>query len=173
MDLIFGLSAGALITAAFSADVGPGFWVAGDARLKIISLGIETRLILPSKAYAREQLDISRPDKIPQELDVSTLVTNIVPCVRWTVLVGCAVLQGGLLFGARSDNPLGLDRQLGVGPRLGVEFAFFDRFAAFGFAEALFAPDQRSFVYSDFNVKWGQSVASLFVGVGFSLLFKP
>ena len=66
-----------------------------------------------------------------------------------------------------------------IGPRFGVEVPFAQRFAVFGFAEALFAPwrayQQYSLVPAQEDspgVRWEQSIVSGFFGAGVSVKFK-
>lgn len=169
MDLSIAISAGALLTAAFSADVGPGVWVGAGLRGGPFAVDLELRGILPAKAFAREPYDPKNPRTTVQQLDVSSFTVNLVPCARFKYLLGCGVLQAGALFESGSVHSFSVDRQLAVGPRVGVELPFADRFAVFGFAEVLITLDQRAFSFTYANVKWAESTGTVFFGAGASI----
>lgn len=172
MKLMLSVGTSILLSAGFSANVAPGFQVEVGLRTKVFSLALETRMLFPSSTSASEVLDPTGPRPYPQKFDVSELASNLVPCVRWKFLAGCGVVQAGVLFNDGPNDGLRTERQFAFGPRIGIDFQFYHRFAVFGFGEALFAPDQRSFSYSGANVRWTQPLATGFFGAGAAVLFK-
>ena len=180
MDITVNLGAYVMMTSLLTADVAPGFALRAEGVGKIFSVGLELRFVLPGRTFARERVDPTMPS-FERDFDLSQYTALIVPCARWKYLVGCGVLQGGLFLietGVESD----FDAAVGVGPRLGFEVPFAERFAVFGFGEALFVPSlsNAAFIrpnpdYPDLplgNVRWEQSVVSGFFGVGLSVNFK-
>lgn len=117
MDLTFALSAGALITANLTSNVGPGVWLGGDVRSGPLSLGLEVRGVLPSPVFLK-----------PYDFDVSQVVALITPSGRYGVLFGCVVAGAGVEI--HEDSNLqgfhGPASQSGpvlqIGGRLGAEY---------------------------------------------------
>jgi hypothetical protein len=180
MDLTIALSASALMTAGFTADVGPAFQIGAEARYQDwFSLGLEVRGVLPSRIYARRVLDKSLPSS-ERYVDASQVTGLLVPCFRFKVyFAACAVGQVGTII---SQSPVAtvLAGSFALGPRFAFELPLGERFAAFAFGEALFATPATGF---DFdlggpngepapNVAWDQSVVSGFFGAGFSVKFQ-
>ncbi len=182
MDLTIALSASALMTAGFTADVGPAFQIGAEARYQDwFSLGLEVRGVLPSVVYAREKVDKTNPYTRPQSFDISQVTALLVPCFRFkTYFAACGVAQGGGLID-RESNDGGIQGTFAFGPRFAVEFPFAERFAVFAWGEALFVPDATFVGFRDPgpngtppapNVLWRQSVVSSFFGAGLSVKFQ-
>lgn len=182
MPFTISLSGFVLVTAGLTADASPGFQLAAEARSNTeefdapsFRLGLEFRGLLPSKAYAREPVD-PKLGTIPGELDVSTLTGLLVPCVRWKYLFGCGVAEGGVLI-AKGYTDTNYAPTFRLGPRLGVEVPFAERFAVRAFGEALFAAYTTGFEYTvttsgkDPNVAWDYPLAVGFFGLGLSIKF--
>ena len=180
MDLTIALSASALMTAGFTADVGPAFQIGAEARYEDwFSLGLEVRGVLPSKVYARELYDPTIAYSSERQVDVSQLSALLVPCIRFaTYFAGCGVAQAGSIL---SQSPVSAQwgPSFGFGPRFAIEVPLGERFAAFAFGEALFTPG--TVIAFDLggpngepapNVVWRQSVVSGFFGAGLSVKFK-
>ncbi len=178
MDVTISLGAAVLMTAGFTADVGPGFQLSAGLQREWFSLDLEARGILPSRVFAREPVD---PKLATSEVyfDVSQLSALLVPCGRFaTYFRGCLVGQIGTII---DQTPIETGFLLagGVGPRLAFDFPLSDRFAVFAFGEALFTPGV-SIGYRDpgpngepaDNVIWRQSVVSGFFGLGVATNFK-
>ena len=179
MDLTITLSAAALLTAGFTADVGPGIQIGAGLRRDWFSIDLEVRGVFPSAAWARAPILPDKPTN-PQHFDLSQLSAQLVPCVRFaTYFAGCGVVGVYTLIAHNSLAtvfPLGFS----IGPRFGGELPLGDTFALFGFAEALFAPGQPFVGYRDpsapgkddaANVVWRQSLVSGFFGAGVSVKF--
>jgi hypothetical protein len=182
MDLTIAFSTTVLATAGFTADVGAGLQIGAEWRPEMFSLGVEVRGLFPGRAVARDVLDPTK-SSYPATFDLSQLTGLLVPCVRgWKYLFGCGVLQVGMMIyddAKDSHQRTGITPQANLGPRVGFEVPFAERFAVFGFGEALFAPKQ-SFKHYDLpnpqggvaNVGFTQSVVSGFFGVGLSVRFS-
>jgi hypothetical protein len=166
MDLSIAISAGALVSAALSADMGPGLWLGAGLRGGPLSVDLELRGMLPAKAFARDPSDPKNPKTLAQQFDLSEWAVNLVPCARFKYVMACGVVQAGLLVASGSSQPVQLDHQLAAGPRLGIELSLFPRFAIFGFGEALVTLDQRAFTFTIENAKWAESQATVFFGAG-------
>ena len=170
MDLTIGLSAYALMTAGLTANVGPGFGIGADVRGEVFSIGVELRGVLPGIAYTASPIDRSAPFTVG-DFDLSQLTGLVVPCGRYKYFVGCGVVQGGT-FVANSLEGQRLLPAFAFGPRAGLEIPFAERFAVFGFGEALFAPLPVGIDDPPYNVEWTQSIVSGFFGAGLSVNFK-
>jgi len=170
MDLTIGLSAYALMTAGLTANVGPGFGIGADVRGEVFSIGVELRGVLPGITWARNPIDPSAPST-PGSFDLSQLTGLVVPCGRYKYFVGCGVVQGGL-FLIKSTTDQVVRPVFTFGPRVGLEIPFAERFAVFGFGEALFAPLQAGADGYEGNVEWTQSIVSGFFAAGLSVNFK-
>jgi len=184
VDLAIGLSGFVLMSAGYTANVGLGFQLGAELRSAkdesdIFRLGLEIRGLVPGIAYARDRLDPKVLDTIPQELDVSQLSTQLVPCVRWKYLLGCGVAQLNVVF-MQNKGGMVSDWAFGFGPRLGLEVPFAERFAVRAFGEALVTARVAGVDYGipppgddgSPNVVWRQSVVSGFFGVGLSVTFQ-
>lgn len=179
MDVTIGLSGLVLMTAGFTANVGPGFGLMADVRYGWFSFGLEARGIFPGRVYAREPIFPDDPTKATreQEGDLSQWTVALVPCGRWKYLFGCVV---GQLGGIVHQDALAMDVSfnLNLGPRLGVEVPITERFAIFGFGDALFATQLMVVNYNidndvpAANTRWVQSPVSGFFGAGATVLFK-
>lgn len=181
MDLTIALSASALMTAGFTADVGPAFQIGAEARYQDwFSLGLEVRGVLPSRIYARNVLDKTNPYSSERYLDASQVTALLVPCFRFKVyFAACAVGQAGTII---SQSPVDshLLGSFGLGPRFAFELPLGERFATFAFGEALFAPSPTGLDFNQGgpngepapNVEWTQSVVSGFFGAGLSVKFQ-
>ena len=170
MDLTFALSAGALITANLTPDVGPGVWLGGEVRAGPISMGLELRAVLPSRVQVG-----------PYDSDLSNYVALVVPCGRYSYFFGCAVAGGGYLLSYDSNAPDGKPTLGGslvqLGGRLGAEVPFAEnRFAVRAWAEVLYSAPQTRIGY---DVRpngvptyvWARPDVSAFFGLGFVVKF--
>jgi hypothetical protein len=180
MDLSVGVYTYAAMTAYFSANVGPAVAVGADVRGEVFGVSAELRFAIPSVAYAREPVPGATSTR-PAEFDLSQVSALLVPCARYKYFVGCGVAQ----FGWVIPTSVNYQQALGsysFGPRLGFEVPFAERFAAFGFAEVLFAPEPVGVAFvlpvpgmpdiPPNNTQWEQSVASAFFGAGVSMRFR-
>lgn len=181
MDLTIALTASALMTAGFTADVGPAFQLGAEVRRDWFSLGLELRGVLPSKVFARERVDPTQLETRPQELDVSQVAAQLVPCIRFAkYFAGCGVVQGQIVLADDGRAPVSALTTVGLGPRFAVEVGFTDMLGAFAFGEALFAVPGTFVGYRDPapgfetspNVLWRQSVVSGFFGAGLLVKFE-
>jgi hypothetical protein len=183
MDLTIALHTAFVLTAGFSDNVGPALQIGASARHDWdnwgLSLGLEMRGIFPAGVVAREVRN-TKPGETPlppAPFDVSQLAAQLVPCAHFAkYLAGCAVVQGFVLL--TQAGHLETAPGWGLGPRLTLEIPFADRFAVFGFGEALIPVLglEQPFGYTnglDLRQRvWSQSIVSGFFGVGVSVNFK-
>ncbi len=132
MDLTYALSAGALITANLTSNVGPGAWVGGELRTGPIGLGLELRAVIPSQVVLG-----------PYDFDFSRYVALLTPCGRYSYFFGCVVAGAGAQLSYDSNFPGGsksaVDPFLQLGGRIGVDIPFGDsRFGARAWGEVLY-----------------------------------
>jgi hypothetical protein len=180
MDVKIAVSAYGMMSWLLTPNVAPAIGVSVEGRGEIFSVAGEIRSVLPSRVLVTEQVP-GKPVGYPVEMDVSQHTALVVPCARWRYLVGCAVAQIGFF---RLQTTIGGSDPLSVavGPRVGFEVPFAQRFAVFGFAEALFSPYRANVFYilpppndpeaPAANVKWVQPVGSVFFGAGLSIKFE-
>jgi hypothetical protein len=179
MDVTIGLTGFALMTAFYTANVGPGVGLMADVRGELLSFGLELRGIFPGRVYANEPIYPDDPTKQTRvvELDVSQVSAAAVPCVRWKYFVGCGVAQLGATM-LKDTVQMSTVTTFLFGPRLGFEVPITERFAIFGFGEALFIGQGAGVRYDidndapAANTRWGQSIASGFFGLGLTTTFK-
>jgi hypothetical protein len=147
MNLTYTLSAGVLMTANLTSDVGPGVWVGGDLRSGPLSLGLELRGVLPARFEVG-----------PYDTDVSSFVGLLTPCGRYSVFFGCAVAGVGVQidhdsnFGAVAPGyeTTGFVPLVQLGGRIGVEVPLGEsRFALRGWGEVLYSTPSVYFGYND------------------------
>jgi hypothetical protein len=163
MELTYALSAGALITANLTPNVGPGVWLGGELRAGPLSIGVEFRSVLPSRVPVG-----------PYNPDLSQYVGMLVPCGRFFYFFGCGVAgAGGQLIYDRSAtlNTGGVDPLLQLGGRIGAEVPFAEnRFAVRAWGELLYSTPS---TYIDEKVgsvtkgHWDRPDLSAFFGLGF------
>ena len=189
MDLTVTLSTAFVLTAGFTADVGPAFQIGAGLRHDWFSLDLELRGVLPGTVWAREPLPLE--DRLPghesdpldpQYFDLGQLSAQLVPCVRFAkYFAGCGVVGAYTLITNTGYSPENYYPGWIIGPRLGVEVPFAERFAVFGFGEALFAPlgAFQSYPYPSApgkndaaNVMWRLPIASGFFGAGVLVKFQ-
>jgi len=168
MEPTLALTAGGLLSAGFTADVGPGFWVGGEARWGApdgvgFSVGIEVRTLLPTQGGVRSN---GKP------MDISLVTAGIAPCVRYRWGMGCAVVDAGVSI-AGGPPPLSFPQgsclaMLGVGPRLAIDLPIFGPLAARAFADLRFSPLDTGYVNQGAPTWRSPLVSGLFgVGVAF------
>lgn len=180
MDLTISLSTALLMTAGFTADVGPALQLGAGLRRDWFSIDLELRGVFPGRVWAREAVDPNRATE-PVAFDLSQLSAQLVPCVRFaSYFAGCGVV-GAYTFITQDYAGTVFSPSVLVGPRFGVEVPLGERFAVFGFAEALFYPGPFRQIYSlpsapgkadDSNVLWESSPVSGFFGAGVSVKFQ-
>jgi hypothetical protein len=161
-----------LMTAGFTADVGPGMWIGAELRpTKSFSIDLEVRGVFPAYVVASKPLDPTKPSLSPVKPDVSNVEALLVPCFRYSVLMACAVAHFGIT-NVQTPVYLSQGQSWGFGPRLGVEIPLGDRFAIRAYGDALFDFQPAQFDIFDRNLKWTQNVVSGFFGAGIVVNFK-
>jgi len=188
MDLTVTLNTALLLTAGFTADVGPAVQLGAGLRRDWFSIDLEVRGVFPAKTWAAEPLPLE--DRLPghesdplepHPFDLSQLSAQLVPCVRFaSYFAGCGVVGAYTLI-TQTQRRTGFLPGWTIGPRLGAEVPLGERFAVFGFAEALFAPlgawvgfrDPSAPDKNDApNVIWNMPIVSGFFGAGVSVKFQ-
>lgn len=178
MDVAINLYAYGLMTVGLTANVGPGVGLGASVRGEIFSLGLEARGVFPATIVAHDAFaPKSTVTSIPVSYDASQWSALLVPCARWRYLVGCGVFQGGVLItdaALRVPKRTHLFGDVALGPRLGFEVPFAERFAVFGFGEAMFSllPTGEGDVFDNINVVWERPRVTGFFSVGLAVAFK-
>jgi len=169
MNLTYALSTGVLITANLTPNVGPGVWLGGEARSGPLSLGLEFRVVLPSRVPVG-----------PYDLDLSQYVALLVPCGRYSYFFGCGVAGAGGQLEYDSNSPTGAQGRsnglLQFGGRLGGEVPFADnRLAVRAWGEVLWKTPHVDDSYGKEGtsnyVRRELPDVSAFFGVGFVVKF--
>ena len=160
MDITFALSAGALLTAGLTPDVGPGVWLGGEGSSGPISIGVEARAVLPWRVRIG-----------PRDFDFSQYVGLLVPCGRYKYFFGCAVAGGGVDLSYSSDPSLYKSSIfvpiLQFGGRLGAEIPFGDSIVgARAWGEVLYTTPPSTVYYYAEEGEWDRPQVSAFFGLG-------
>jgi hypothetical protein len=173
MDPTFGLIVGGALSFGFTADVGPGLFLAGEAHWRRkedwgFHLALEPRFFFPTKAGVTTSGDV---------LDVSLLDFAVVPCARYKWALGCAFVDAGVTFGTGPavSGPEDEDRglrplfMLGMGPRLAVDVPITDHVGVRAFADLRFSPlPPTGHKQNGVTIIWQHPPVSGFVGLGVS-----
>lgn len=180
MDLSVGLSTYVMMSAFLSANVAPAVGVGVNVSGEVFSIGTDFRFVLPSRAYARDPIP-GATSSVPVDFDLGQFTGSVVPCARYKYFVGCGVAQIGT-FTWQSNIAFGLGVSLGLGPRVGFEVPFAERFAVFGFGEVLFSPARAVLQFNVpdpahpeapvANTQWTQPLASGFLAAGLAVKFR-
>lgn len=160
MDITFALSAGALLTAALTPDVGPGVWLGGEGRSGPISVGVQARVALPSRVHVG-----------PDEFDFSQYAGLLVPCGHYKYFFGCAAVGGGMDLSYTSDPHFRKHSIfvaiLQLGGRLGAEIPFGDSIVgARAWGEILYTTPPSTTYYIETKLQWDRPEVSAFFGLG-------
>lgn len=165
MDLTYTLSAGVLMTANLTSNVGPGVWMAGDLRSGPLVLGLDLRAVLPSRVAVG-----------PFDRDVSQLTALLTPCGRYSIFFGCAVAGAGVQIDHDadypSDTPTFFSPLVQLGARVGVEVPLGEsRFALRGWGEVLYTTPSLEYGYVDEGAYADRPDVSGFFGLGLVVKF--
>jgi hypothetical protein len=163
MNLTYTLAVGALMTAHYTSDVGPGVWLSGALWSGPLGLGLDLRAVLPARIAIG-----------PYDRDLSQLAALVTPCARYSIFFGCAVAGAGVQIDADNDvvfapgyPNVGYVELVQLGGRLGVDVPLGEsRFAVRGWAEVLYSPISPRLSYSDGPVTVVPDVSAFF-GLGF------
>lgn len=182
---MIGLYGMGMMTAGLTADAGPAVSIGADIRNERFSIGLELRFALPGRVYAREPIDPAKPTS-ERDFDVTQYSALLVPCVRYGYFVGCGAMQAGLFQAVSRIGDQRILPVLAFGARAGFRIPFKDRFAFFGFGEALFPSVREGIAYSiprdpslpesktnpAPNVAWDPSVAQGYFCAGIEVTFE-
>jgi hypothetical protein len=126
-------AAGGLLTAGWTADVGPGAWLAASAREGALSLGLELRSAFPAPALTYA------PNHTASATSVSAVA---VPCAHWKLVAGCVFAEIGAHFFLvpGSDMPLISEALVALGPRLALDVPLGAGLSARAFADLAVHP---------------------------------
>ncbi len=168
----FAFSAGGALSLGYTADPGGGAWLNAEIRpIEEFSLGLEFRGLFPSRVVATGPADPSKPYSTPKEPDLSDATFMLVPCYRYSWLMGCAV---GYFGAALAQTPLELIGWpvMGVGPRIGIDVPFAKRFFARVQGDVLFNLTNSSLQLTNVNLEWRQNVAVGYIGAGLGVTLR-
>ncbi len=162
MDLTYALSAGALLTANLTSNVGPGAWVGGELRTGPIALGLELRTVFPAPVAAG-----------PYDYDLSQYVALLTPCGRYSYFFGCVVAGAGAQLSYDSTFPGGTKSRtsplIQLGGRIGLEIPFGESmFAGRAWGEVLYStpPTLINYIFPDVTYTGARPDVSAFFGLG-------
>jgi hypothetical protein len=170
VDPSLSLIAGGALSAGLTLDVGPGFYLGGEARWRAFdqlgpSIGLEVQTLFPTKAIVFDD---------GTTMDVTQIVVAAVPCLQYKWLSGCVFGDVGLLLGG-GQTPLYFDGggvlvTAGFGPRLGFQIPFADRFMLRGFAELRVSPINTGWMGNETapGARWGNPLVTGLFGLGVS-----
>jgi hypothetical protein len=160
------------MTVGFSSDVSPGIMAGAELRpVEAFSVALEGRWLLPARAVARMPIDRLQKIVGTQEFQTSNISALLVPCLHYQFLMGCGVLQLGF---TTNESPLLKTSAgtFGVGPRLGLEFLFAERFLAHVYGDAVFNPAQSYVTFKKENIQYTEPVVIGFLGASLGVTFK-
>lgn len=167
-----GLSTGLIMTLGYTSDPGLGVFLGAELRpIEPFSFELQLRGILPSRVVTSEPFDPSQQYGTPKEPDFSNIAMLLVPCFRYSYFLGCAVGQFGFSVHNTPARAV-IGQSIGVGPRLGVEIPFLERFAVRVWGDAIFELPPGTYVLQDENLQWTQSLVAGFLGAGLVVSFK-
>lgn len=167
MDLTYALSAGALLTANLTSNVGPGAWVGGELRAGPIALGLELRTVFPAPLAAG-----------PYDFDLSQYVALLTPCGRYSYFFGCVIAGAGAQLSYDSNFPGGTRSRtsplIQVGGRVGAELPFGDTpLSGRAWGEVLYStpPTDINYIETDVTYTAARPDVSVFFGIGLVVRF--
>lgn len=169
VDPSLSLIAGGALSAGLTLDVGPGFFLGGEARWRKFdqvgpSVALEVQTLLPTKAQ-----DLG----YPKILEITQVVVAAVPCVQYKWFSGCVFGDVGMLIGG-GPGPISFEGgdpvlvTAGFGPRLGFQIPFAERFMVRAFAELRISPIQTGFIFYDEGTQWDNPLVTGLFGIGIS-----
>jgi len=161
------LLAGALLTAGWAADVGPGAWAGFAYHFDWFSIGFEARGTFPARAIT---FDARR------SASIATVSAAVLPCGTWRVLSGCALLEVGsyMLLVPSLTTPTVHDTLVSLGLRAALDAPLGAGFSARAFADLTFHPHLPVFTVHLTNEpgspvrKWVTPLISGALGLGVS-----
>ena len=169
VDPSLSLILGGALSAGLTLDVGPGFFLGGEARWRSFdqvgfSVGLEVQTLFPATAY---RFDYGA------RLDITQIALAAVPCLQYKWFSGCAFGDVGMLIAGGVGNrfPDGaVVMTAGFGPRLGFQIPFAERFMVRGFGELRVSPINSGvdFTGPDAGKKWDNPLVSGLFGLGIS-----
>jgi hypothetical protein len=155
---VLGLGVAPRPAAGVAVDLGfrPPFW-------PTFSLSVEVRAYPPARGPAETG---------PAQIRTWQITGAAVPCARWSLLFGCAVLElGALSATSNAVHPQTATLfHLNAGPRVGVEWAFTDHLALRVSGDLLFAPVRQA-LRIEGQPQWTAPVAAGAVGLGLVTFF--
>ena len=168
MDIGWALSAGALMTANLTPDVGPGVWAEGQGRVGPFSLGVELRGALPSNVSVSKY-----------SFDESELMFSLLPCFHYLYFFGCPKIGAGAQLAYDGDNlkrpgydtrSTAVAAMFQTGGRLGAEVPFGELpLAVKAWGELLFSwPYPHAISYTDGEGvhEWVRPALNAYFGLG-------
>lgn len=124
--------AGGLMTAGWTAELGPGAWLGFEVKRHDFSLGLEGRGLFPARTIRFEPHLTS---------DAATFSGLLVPCAHWRVLAACAFFEAGsYIFTIPGRAPGVTDTLLSLGPRAALSAPVAAGFLVRAFADLAIHP---------------------------------
>lgn len=125
--------AGGLMTAGWSADVGPGAWAGVALHFDWFSIGFDVRGTFPARAIT---FDARRAASI------TTVSGAVLPCGTWRLLTGCALLEVGsyTLLVPSTSTPSVDDTLVSLGLRAALDAPLAAGFSLRAFVDLAFHP---------------------------------
>jgi hypothetical protein len=141
---VISVALGGLVSAGFTADVGPGFYAGvglhwNDKQDMGFVLFGEVHTLLPTKGGTYGGV----PFGAIETLDIAAVTGAVVPCFRYKWVLGCAVVDGGMTIASGSgiaEPGPHIQGMLELGSRLGIDLPIAQRFGVRAFAELRFSP---------------------------------
>jgi hypothetical protein len=167
----FGFTAGAIMTVGLTSEVGPAAYVGAEARpFRRFSFEVQIRGVFPARVVYTEPIDAARPYAPGMESSFWGIWTLLVPCFRLAPVMLCGVTGLGLDV-SQSPVAVAVVPNVGIGPRVGLELPFSDRFAARAGAD-LMVELPSTYERHDVNLQWTQSWVVGMVWAGLVVSFK-
>lgn len=157
--------AGALLTAGWASDVGPGAWAGVSLHFDWFSIGFEARGTFPARTIT---FDARR------SASITTISGAVLPCGTWRLLSGCALLEvGSYMFLVPSlTTPTVNDTLVSLGLRAAIDAPLGAGFSVRAFADLTFHPYLPIFTVRLTNEpgspvrKWVTPIVSGVLGLG-------
>jgi hypothetical protein len=147
MTFPYAVAAGAVLSLGYGLDAGFGMVASFQWRpVEPFSAGIDLRFMFPVK-WAEWGPVETAPKHV---LNATVISAQLAPCVRWKVLVGCAVADAGmLLITANYSSQIEVFPRLAFGPRVGFDVPLSERIAVRLFVDLLVNPLDQGILWGD------------------------
>lgn len=166
MTFPFAAHVDATVSIGYALDVGVGVVIGAEWRpIEYFSAGLDLRGIAPAKVHEFGTFG-------QLQTKATMLSALVVPCGRWKILMGCAVLDVGATY--FDTEPVAWWPRIALGPRVGVDVPFAERFSVRVTGDLLFPLLRTHFDapgLSESEVDFGEPLVSGFVTAGLAVSF--